>query len=41
MAKEVSADASRGANFTPPLNPDELAFYERVSPERVRRYPDG
>jgi len=31
MAKEVSADANRGADFTPPLNPDELAFYDAVA----------
>jgi type I restriction enzyme R subunit len=31
MAKEVSADAHRGEKFTPPLNPDELAFYDAVS----------
>ena len=31
LAKEVSADANRGADFTPPLNPDELAFYDAVA----------
>ena len=31
MAKEVSADANRGANFAPPLNSDELAFYDAVA----------
>jgi type I restriction enzyme, R subunit len=31
MAKEVSADANRGANFAPPLNTDELAFYDAVA----------
>jgi type I restriction enzyme, R subunit len=31
MAKEVSADASRGGQFSPPLSPDELAFYDAVA----------
>ena len=31
LAKEVSADASRGATFAPPLNTDELAFYDAVT----------
>jgi type I restriction enzyme R subunit len=31
MAKEVSADAHRDQQFSPPLNPDELAFYDAVS----------
>jgi type I restriction enzyme R subunit len=31
MAKEVSKDAARGQKFSPPLNPDELAFYDAVS----------
>jgi len=31
MAKEVSADASRGNDFAPPLNDDELAFYDAVA----------
>ena len=31
LAKEVSADASRGATFAPPLNTDELAFYDAVA----------
>jgi type I restriction enzyme, R subunit len=31
MAKEVSADATRGAQFSPPLNSDELAFYDAVA----------
>ncbi len=31
LAKEVSADASRGSNFAPPLNTDELAFYDAVA----------
>jgi len=31
MAKEVSADASRGNEFAPPLNDDELAFYDAVA----------
>jgi type I restriction enzyme, R subunit len=30
MAKEVSDDARRGQQFAPPLNPDELAFYDAV-----------
>jgi type I restriction enzyme, R subunit len=31
LAKEVAADASRGGTFAPPLNPDELAFYDAVA----------
>ena len=31
MASEVSADASRGTRFSPPLSPDELAFYDAVA----------
>jgi len=31
LAKEVAAEASRGASFTPPLNADELAFYDAVT----------
>ena len=31
LAKEVSADANRGSTFAPPLNNDELAFYDAVS----------
>jgi type I restriction enzyme, R subunit len=31
LAKEVAAEASRGARFSPPLNSDELAFYEAVA----------
>jgi type I restriction enzyme R subunit len=31
LAKEVAAEASRGAHFTPPLNEDELAFYDAVA----------
>jgi type I restriction enzyme, R subunit len=31
MAKEVSADACRGDGFKPPLNGDELAFYDAVA----------
>ena len=31
LAKEVSADASRGATFAPPLNTNELAFYDAVA----------
>jgi type I restriction enzyme R subunit len=31
LAKEVSADARRGENFAPPLNSDELAFYDAVA----------
>jgi type I restriction enzyme, R subunit len=31
LAKEVSADARRGEKFTPPLNSDELAFYDAVA----------
>ena len=31
LATEVAAEGNRGARFTPPLNPDELAFYDAVS----------
>jgi type I restriction enzyme R subunit len=31
LAKEVSADARRGDRFSPPLNSDELAFYDAVA----------
>jgi type I restriction enzyme, R subunit len=31
MAKDVSADASRGQDFAPPLTDDELAFYDAVA----------
>jgi type I restriction enzyme, R subunit len=31
LAKEVSADARRGEGFAPPLNGDELAFYDAVA----------
>jgi Type I site-specific restriction-modification system, R (restriction) subunit and related helicases len=31
MAHEVSAEANRGRQFSPPLNEDELAFYDAVA----------
>ncbi|MEZ0491766.1 type I restriction endonuclease subunit R [Kineococcus sp. TBRC 1896] len=31
MAKEVSAEASRGQRFSPPLDEDQLAFYDAVA----------
>jgi len=31
MAHEVSAEANRGQQFSPPLNEDELAFYDAVA----------
>ncbi|MFF1632653.1 type I restriction endonuclease subunit R [Leifsonia sp. NPDC058248] len=31
LAKEVAAEASRGALFSPPLSSDELAFYDAVA----------
>ncbi|HSV66037.1 MAG TPA: type I restriction endonuclease subunit R [Mycobacteriales bacterium] len=31
LAKEVAAESNRGANFAPPLNEDELAFYDAVA----------
>jgi type I restriction enzyme R subunit len=31
LAQEVAAEGDRGARFTPPLNPDELAFYDAVA----------
>ncbi|TDW28937.1 type I restriction endonuclease subunit R [Cryobacterium psychrophilum] len=31
LAREVAAEANRGAGFTPPLNHDELAFFDAVA----------
>ncbi len=31
FAKEVAAEGNRGAHFAPPLNSDELAFYDAVA----------
>jgi type I restriction enzyme R subunit len=31
MAREVAAEGNRGAHFSPPLNEDELAFYDAVA----------
>ncbi|WP_366451767.1 DUF3387 domain-containing protein [Cellulomonas sp.] len=31
VAREVAAEADRGAHFTPPLTTDELAFYDAVA----------
>ncbi|CAM2854885.1 type I restriction endonuclease subunit R [Skermania piniformis] len=31
LAKEVAAEGNRGERFTPPLNQDELAFYDAVA----------
>ena len=31
LAKEVAAESNRGARFSPPLNSDELAFYDAVA----------
>jgi type I restriction enzyme R subunit len=31
LAREVAAEANRGNKFTPPLNHDELAFYDAVA----------
>jgi type I restriction enzyme R subunit len=31
LAQEVAAEGQRGAHFTPPLNSDELAFYDAVA----------
>jgi type I restriction enzyme, R subunit len=31
LAKEVAGEGNRGAHFTPPLNSDELAFYDAVA----------
>ncbi len=31
LAKEVAAESHRGEQFTPPLNQDELAFYDAVA----------
>jgi type I restriction enzyme R subunit len=43
MAKEVSKDAQRGSSFSPPLNNDELAFYDAVAQNdsAVREMGDG
>jgi hypothetical protein len=34
IAKDVVAEASRGARFDPPLASDELALYDAVSTKR-------
>jgi type I restriction enzyme R subunit len=31
LAREVAAEANRGSHFAPPLNSDELAFYDAVA----------
>lgn len=31
LAKDVAAESHRGERFTPPLNTDELAFYDAVA----------
>ena len=31
LAREVAEEANRGQQFTPPLNDDELAFYDAVA----------
>lgn len=31
LAKDIAAEGQRGATFTPPLNEDELAFYDAVA----------
>ncbi len=31
LAKEVAAESNRGGRFSPPLNSDELAFYDAVA----------
>lgn len=31
LAREVAAEADRGQRFSPPLNDDELAFYDAVA----------
>ncbi|MBT2500095.1 type I restriction endonuclease subunit R [Agromyces sp. ISL-38] len=31
LAREVAAEGNRGASFSPPLNDDELAFYDAVA----------
>ncbi len=31
LAKEIAADAGRGQRFAPPLNDDELAFFDAVA----------
>ena len=37
MAKEIAAERDRGKAFAPPLNEDELAFYDAVVAEASRR----
>ena len=39
LAKEVAAEGNRGQRFAPPLNDDELAFYDAVSQLLGRRAP--
>lgn len=41
LAKEVAAEASRGARFAPPLSPDELAFYDAVAQNESARTEQG
>ena len=31
LAREAAAEGNRGARFSPPLNPDELAFFDAVA----------
>lgn len=35
LAKDISAEAARGATFTPPLSNDELAFFDAVATNEV------
>ncbi len=41
MAKEVAAEGNRGSHFDPPLNSDELAFYDAVSTNKSARELQG
>lgn len=41
MAKEVAAEGNRGGHFDPPLNSDELAFYDAVSTNKSARELQG
>ncbi|MGH3852592.1 MAG: type I restriction endonuclease subunit R [Pseudonocardiaceae bacterium] len=41
LAKEVAAEAGRGARFAPPLSPDELAFYDAVAQNESARTEQG
>jgi type I restriction enzyme R subunit len=41
LAKEVAAESNRGAEFTPPLSSDELAFYDAVNENKSAELLQG